>query len=97
MSALTLGLSTFVLASPFSDADVGLFDKVRAFGYDQVEVCVEDPTRLTAPAVSRAAADAALSTSDTRMNPVQCGGTPGLVRLAPPSATSPDRKAAPPG
>jgi D-psicose/D-tagatose/L-ribulose 3-epimerase len=61
MPKLTLGLSTFVLASPFSDADVGLFDKVRSFGYDQVEVCVEDPARLTAAAVSRAAADAGLS------------------------------------
>jgi D-psicose/D-tagatose/L-ribulose 3-epimerase len=61
MPELALGLSTFVLASPFSDADVGLFDKVRAFGYDQVEVCVEDPARLTAATVSRAAADAGLS------------------------------------
>ncbi|OLB65005.1 MAG: sugar phosphate isomerase [Actinobacteria bacterium 13_2_20CM_2_72_6] len=61
MSDLALGLSTFVLASPFSDADVGLFDKVRSFGYDQVEVCVEDPARLTAAAVARAAADAGLS------------------------------------
>jgi D-psicose/D-tagatose/L-ribulose 3-epimerase len=56
-----LGLSSFVLASPFSDADLSLFGKVRSFGYDQVEVCVEDPGRLTAAAVTRAAADAGLS------------------------------------
>jgi D-psicose/D-tagatose/L-ribulose 3-epimerase len=61
MSDLALGLSTFVLASPFSDADLGSFDRVRTFGYDQVEVCVEDPARLTAAAVARAAADAGLS------------------------------------
>jgi D-psicose/D-tagatose/L-ribulose 3-epimerase len=61
MTHIPLGLSTFVLASPFSDADVGLFDRVRSFGYQQVEVCVEDPRRLTAPAVARAAADAGLT------------------------------------
>jgi D-psicose/D-tagatose/L-ribulose 3-epimerase len=59
--ALSLGLSTFVLASPFSDADLVLFDRVRSFGYEQVEVCVEDPGRLTARAVARAARDAGLS------------------------------------
>jgi D-psicose/D-tagatose/L-ribulose 3-epimerase len=58
---IPLGLSSFVLASPFSDADLGLFGKVRSFGYDQVEVCVEDPGQLTGPAVARAAADAGLS------------------------------------
>jgi D-psicose/D-tagatose/L-ribulose 3-epimerase len=56
-----LGLSTFVLASPFSDADLGLFGKVRSFGYDQVEVCVEDPDRLTAGAVAGAATGEGLS------------------------------------
>jgi len=52
---LTLGLSTFVLASPFSDADLGVFAKVRAWGYDHVEVCIEDPSLLTAAALRRAA------------------------------------------
>src|SRR4029450_5100936 len=58
---IPLGLSTFVLASPFSDADLALFGKVKSFGYEQVEVCIEDPSRLTAPAVAKAAADAGLS------------------------------------
>jgi D-psicose/D-tagatose/L-ribulose 3-epimerase len=58
---IPLGLSTFVLASPFSDADLGLFGKVRSFGYEQVEVCIEDPARLTASAVAKAAADEGLS------------------------------------
>ncbi|WP_127131149.1 sugar phosphate isomerase/epimerase [Georgenia sp. SYP-B2076] len=57
---IPLGLSTFVLASPFSDTDVGLFEKVRGFGYDQVEVCIEDPAVLTARTVQRAAADQGL-------------------------------------
>jgi D-psicose/D-tagatose/L-ribulose 3-epimerase len=58
---IPLGLSTFVLASPFSDADLGLFGKVKNFGYEQVEVCIEDPSRLTAPAVAKAAAEEGLS------------------------------------
>ena len=53
---IPLGLSTFVLASPFSDADLGLFGKVKSFGYEQVEVCIEDPGRLTASARAHAAA-----------------------------------------
>lgn len=52
----SLGLSTFVLASPFSDADLAVFGRVRRWGYDHVEVCIEDPGVLTASAV-RAAAD----------------------------------------
>jgi len=60
-ATIPLGLSTFVLASPFSDADLGLFGKVRSFGYEQVEVCIEDPGTLTAPAVAKAAAEEGLS------------------------------------
>jgi D-psicose/D-tagatose/L-ribulose 3-epimerase len=52
----TLGLSTFVLASPFSDKDLQLLGKVRQWGYDHVEVCIEDPGVLT-PSAVRAAAD----------------------------------------
>jgi D-psicose/D-tagatose/L-ribulose 3-epimerase len=58
---IPLGVSTFVLASPFSDADLRLFGKVKSFGYEQVEVCIEDPGRLTAPAVAKAAAEEGLS------------------------------------
>jgi D-psicose/D-tagatose/L-ribulose 3-epimerase len=58
---IPLGVSTFVLASPFSDADLRLFGKVKSFGYEQVEVCIEDPGRLTASAVAKAAAEEGLS------------------------------------
>src|SRR5919202_172684 len=44
-----------------SDADLGLFGKVKSFGYEQVEVCIEDPGRLTASAVAKAAAEEGLS------------------------------------
>ena len=43
-----LGLSTFVLASPFGDDDGAQFDRVAAFGYDVIEVCIEDPRLVTA-------------------------------------------------
>lgn len=53
-----LGISSFVLASPFGDADLTWFSRVREMGYDLVEVCVEDPALLSAGEV-RAAAEAA--------------------------------------
>jgi len=47
-----LGLSTFVLASPFSDsAAIEAFDRTAAFGYDLIEVCIEDPALVTADAL----------------------------------------------
>jgi D-psicose/D-tagatose/L-ribulose 3-epimerase len=58
---ISLGLSTFVLASPFSDSDLGVFRDVSSMGYDEVEVCIEDPARLTAAKVAKAASDEGLS------------------------------------
>ncbi len=62
MSASTanLGVSTFILASPFTDHDYGVFEKVRHWGYDHVEVCIEDPGAITPSALSAAAAAADL-------------------------------------
>ena len=59
-----------MLASPFSDADLGLFGKARSFGYDQVEVCVEDPTRLTAAAVAKAAIVKEIARAVSQWRPV---------------------------
>ncbi|MEU6700983.1 sugar phosphate isomerase/epimerase family protein [Pseudonocardia sp. NPDC046786] len=57
-----LGLSTFLLASPFSDdAARPAFEQVAALGYDLVEVCVEDPGRLSAPALTEAARETGLA------------------------------------
>jgi len=53
-----LGISSFVLASPFGDADLVWFPRAREMGYELVEVCVEDPALLSAEQV-RAAAEAA--------------------------------------
>ena len=56
-----LGLSTFVLASPFSDTDGAAFDQVAGMGYDLIEVCVEDRTLLTAEALNAHAARTGLA------------------------------------
>ena len=47
MSAYQFGLSSFVLASPFTDGDADQFDYVKEMGFDLIEVCVEDPHRLS--------------------------------------------------
>lgn len=57
------GLSTFVLASPFSDADADAFDRVAYIGYDVIEVCVEDPEVLSASWVAENAARTGLAVS----------------------------------
>ena len=50
-----IGLSTFVLASPFSDNDLSLMGKVKSMGYEVLEVCIEDPAILSSNAMNVAA------------------------------------------
>ena len=47
MAPRLIGLSSFVLASPFTDSDTAWFDYVREIGFDALEVCVEDPDLLS--------------------------------------------------
>jgi D-psicose/D-tagatose/L-ribulose 3-epimerase len=54
------GASTFIWTSPFGDDTLGLLQRIAEQGFDTVEICVEDPTRLSGAAVARAAADAGL-------------------------------------
>lgn len=58
-----LGISTFVLASPFGDDNLPLFAAARRLGYELVELCVEEPTLLTADQVREAARDAGVRLS----------------------------------
>ncbi|MCU1438710.1 MAG: sugar phosphate isomerase [Naasia sp.] len=58
-----LGLSTFVLASPFSDGDVQAYERTREMGYDLIEVCIEDPSRLSAESIVEHAAATGLQVS----------------------------------
>ena len=51
MGKYQFGISSFVLASPFSDEDAEQFERVKAMGFDLLEVCIEDPTRVTPDAL----------------------------------------------
>jgi D-psicose/D-tagatose/L-ribulose 3-epimerase len=52
------GASTFIWTSPFGDDRLDLIGRVAALGFDVVEVCIEDPSRVTGSAVGRAASEA---------------------------------------
>lgn len=52
------GASTFIWASPFSNKTLDLLDKAKAFGFDILEICVEDPDTIDADSI-RAHADKA--------------------------------------
>lgn len=49
--SIKVGISSFILASPFSDADLHVAKKVKEMGYDVLEICVEDPSLLSADAI----------------------------------------------
>jgi D-psicose/D-tagatose/L-ribulose 3-epimerase len=53
-----VGASTWIWTSPFSDADVGLVRRAKEFGFDVLELAVEDPA-LISPGVVRAAGEEA--------------------------------------
>jgi len=55
MSAYSFGVSSFILASPFTDADMSQLDYAKDVGFDLFEVCVEDPSVLSANALIAAA------------------------------------------
>jgi D-psicose/D-tagatose/L-ribulose 3-epimerase len=52
------GASTFIWTSPFGDDKLELLHRVAALGFDLLEICIEDPPRVTPAAVVRAASDA---------------------------------------
>jgi len=43
---LQFGASTFVWASPFGTDTLDLIDKVKEFGFDLIEICVEQPETI---------------------------------------------------
>lgn len=43
---MKFGASTFIWASPFSNETLSLIDKVRDFGFDYIEICIEDPRTI---------------------------------------------------
>ncbi len=43
---MQFGASTFIWVSPFGSGTLDLIDKVKDFGFDLIEICVEDPARI---------------------------------------------------
>jgi D-psicose/D-tagatose/L-ribulose 3-epimerase len=58
-----LGLSTFVLASPFTNTDLHLMGKVKEMGFDVIEICIEDPAKLSSAEMLSAAREHELDIS----------------------------------
>lgn len=48
---MKFGASTFIWASPFSNATLDLVDKVADLGFDLIEVCIEDPSTIDTAAI----------------------------------------------
>lgn len=55
---MRFGINTFLFTSPFTDKSIGLFPKFKKWGFDTVELPIEDPDHIT-PAKVKAALDRA--------------------------------------
>lgn len=53
---MTFGINTFLFTSPFTTPSTEWFDQFRAWGFDQVEIALEDPAHIN-PAQVRAELD----------------------------------------
>jgi D-psicose/D-tagatose/L-ribulose 3-epimerase len=58
---MRFGASTFIWESPFGDDKLHLAQRVASLGFDALEICIEDPARVSAEAVRRAADDAGVT------------------------------------
>ena len=63
---VTFGVSTWLWTSPFNRETVSLFPKIKSYGYDAVEIPVEDPELIDLTLVKKALADNGLK-------PIICG------------------------
>ena len=53
---MKFGINTFLFTSPFTNESVSLFPKFKAWGFDSVEIAIEDPSHID-PQVIRKALD----------------------------------------
>jgi len=60
---MQFGASTFIWESPFGDDTMYLAKHVADLGFDVLEICIEDPTRVNAPTVRQAAEEAGVGIS----------------------------------
>ncbi len=63
---IQFGASTWLWQSPFSTDTIGLFPKIKAMGFDVVEIPVEDPELIDAKTVKQAL-------KDNGLTPTVCG------------------------
>jgi D-psicose/D-tagatose/L-ribulose 3-epimerase len=54
---VNFGVSTWLWTSPFNRETIALFPKIKSFGYDAVEIPVEDPSLIDIDLVKKALAD----------------------------------------
>jgi hypothetical protein len=82
-----IGASTFIWVSPFSNRTLDLIDRVKALGFDLIEICVEDPETIDVAAIAARAKSAAIgryhlrrvwvgARSATRLPARHCCGKP---------------------
>jgi len=57
---MKFGASTFIWVSPFSNGTLGLLKKAREIGFDELEVCIEDPATIDTAAIRDAAQEAGI-------------------------------------
>jgi D-psicose/D-tagatose/L-ribulose 3-epimerase len=57
---MRIGASTFIWVSPFSNRTLDLIDRVKAFGFDLIEICVEDPETIDVAAIGARARSAGI-------------------------------------
>ena len=55
---MRFGINSFLFTSPFTTASTGLFKTFKRWGFDTVEIPIEDPSHID-PAIVKAAADKA--------------------------------------
>lgn len=49
--AMRYGASTFIWVSPFSNTTLDLVDRIKEFGFDLIEICIEDPDTIDPSAI----------------------------------------------
>ncbi len=58
---MRFGLNTFLYASPFTNESVSMFKKLKKWGFDTVEIAIEDPAHVDPAFLKAAAAKAGIA------------------------------------
>lgn len=54
---MRFGINTFLFTSPFTNESITLFPRFKTWGFDSVEIALEDPSHINPPMVKRALED----------------------------------------